>query len=70
MFAGDIPQRNVDGADGAHDGGAAKVAGAVHILPVVLDTKRVLTNQVAGELVDDALGAFPGSPRRPPRPRL
>ena len=63
MFAGDIPQCNVDGADGAHDGGAAKVAGAVHVLPVVLDAEWVLTNQVASELTDNALGALQIAPR-------
>ena len=37
VLAGDVPERDIDGADRPHDRRAAEVKGAVHILPVMLD---------------------------------
>ena len=49
MFAGNVPQGDVHGAESAHHRRAAKVAPTVHILPMVLDSQRVLADQVALE---------------------
>ena len=59
-LARDIPQRDVDAADGAHRDGAAFVAeaGFVHRLPQPLDLRRVLAEQhrlQAANLRDHAL---------------
>ena len=56
VLAGDVPERDVDRAERAHDPGAAKVARAVHVLPVVLDPQRVFAHQVVRPLLDDGLG--------------
>ena len=50
VLAGDVPQRDVDGAYRAHYRRPAKVAEAEHVLPVVLDQLRVLAHQIAPEL--------------------
>src|SRR5579859_3712424 len=62
MLAGDVPQRNVDGAERAHDRRAPKMSGAVHVLPVVLDAQRVLAHQVMSEFGDDLLGGLQKTP--------
>ena len=62
MLAGDVPQGDVDGADGCHDRRAAEGAPAVEILPVMLDPQRVLAHQVAGELLDGGLRGFQKAP--------
>ena len=62
MLAGDIPQRDIDGAQCAHDGSAAKVAPSIQILPVVLDPQRILADEVAGELLDGLLRGFEVAP--------
>ena len=62
MFAGDVPEGDVDRAERAHDGGAAEVAPAVEVLPVVLDAERVLADQVAFEGVDRGRGGLQKSP--------
>ena len=63
VLSGDVPEGDVEGADRAHDGGAAKVAEPVHVLPVVLDAQRVLADQVASELVDGRLRRLEEAPR-------
>ena len=63
MLAGDVPEGDVDGAESAHDGRAAEVAGAVHVLPVVLDEQGVLADEVAAELVDGGGGGLEEAPR-------
>ena len=55
MFAFDVPQRDVDGGDGAHDGGASEGGHAVEVLPVVFDAQGVLADEVVFEDVDDGL---------------
>ena len=62
VLAGDVPEGDVDGAEGAHDGRAAKVARAVEVLPVMLDPQRVLADQVGRELVDDGLARLEVAP--------
>ena len=54
MLAGDVPEGDVDGAERAHYGGAAKVAPAVEVLPVVFDAKGVLADQIAFESLHGA----------------
>ena len=54
VLAGDIPEGDVDGAERAHDGGAAEVAPAVEVLPVVLDAQGILADQIALEGFDGA----------------
>ena len=68
VLARDVPERDVDGAERAHDRRAAEVARAVQVLPVVLDPQRVLADQVVRELVDDRFGRLQDSPRCPTRP--
>src|SRR5918912_58473 len=62
VLAGDVPEGDVDGAEGAHDGGAAEVGGAVEVLPVVLDAERVLADQVAAEFAHDGCGRLEEPP--------
>ena len=62
MLAGDVPQGDVDGAEGAHDRRAAEVAGPVHVLPVVLDQQGVLADEVPAELVDGGGGGLEEAP--------
>ena len=54
VLAGDVPEGDIDGAERAHDGGAAEVAPTVEVLPVVLDAQGILTDQVALEGLDGA----------------
>ena len=56
VLACNVPQSDVDGADAAHDGRASEMAGAVHVLPVVLDEKRVLADEIGRELILDGGG--------------
>ena len=63
MLAGDVPEGDVDCADGAHDGRAAEVGGAVHVLPVVFDEKRVFTHEVAAVLFYGHRGRLQVAPR-------
>ena len=37
VFAHDVPECDIDCAESTHDGGAAEVGEAVHVLPVVFD---------------------------------
>src|SRR6266581_7860045 len=62
VFAGDVPQRDVDGAERAHDRRPAKVGGAIHVLPVVFDAQGILPDQVVREFGDDLLGSFEERP--------
>lgn len=48
----DVPQRLVDTGDRAHQDGAATVeTGAVHGLPQVVDARRILADDIAGQFV-------------------
>ena len=62
----DVPERDVDGADGAGEDAAAERAHPVEDLADVLDPERVLAQEILTELGDD------GDRRvgEPPRPRL
>ena len=62
VLAGDVPERDVDGAERTHHRRAAEVAPAVHVLPVVLDPQRVLAHQVAAHLLDGGGGGFQETP--------
>jgi hypothetical protein len=62
VFAGDVPERNVDRAEGAHDGRPTEMRRAIQVLPVVLDTQWILTDQIHGEFGDDLLGSFEKAP--------
>lgn len=46
VLSSDVPESNIDGAYGAHDGRATKVAPPVHILPMMLDAEGVLAHEV------------------------
>src|SRR4029078_4682448 len=48
----DVPEGDVDGRDRAHDGRTPEVPGAVHNVPVVLDPRWVLPDEVVAELGD------------------
>src|SRR5438105_4235522 len=52
VLASDVPERNIDGAEGAHDRRAAEMHRAIEVLPVVLDPQRILTDEVQRELLD------------------
>ena len=62
VLAGNVPEGDVDGAERAHDRGAAEMAPAVHVLPVVLDPHRVLAHQVAAHFFDGGGGGFQEAP--------
>ena len=62
MLAHDVPQRNVDRAQSAHYSRAAEVRKAVHVLPVMLDTERILTDEISSVLLDRGLRSFEVSP--------
>ena len=62
MLPCNIPQRNVDSRQRAHDGGAAKMGPAIEILPVVLDAKRILADEVTLEGVHRLTGGFKVAP--------
>src|SRR5262245_27769141 len=62
MLAGNVPERNVDGADRGHDGRAAEMRPAIHILPVVLDAQRVAPKEIVLETGYRARGRFMKSP--------
>ena len=62
VLAGDVPERDVNGAERAHHRRAAEVAPAVHVLPVVFDPQRVLAHQVAAHLLDGGGGRFQETP--------
>ena len=53
MLALDVPERDIDGADGARDDVAAEGAEAVEALGAMLDRERVLADEVRSELLDD-----------------
>ena len=46
----------------AHDGRAAEVGRAIHVLPVVLDPQRVLADEIQAELLDHLLGRLQKTP--------
>ena len=60
-LADDVPERDVDGRLRAReDGAASQEAGAANHLPVRLDPGRILTDQIAAEIVHrclDGLGS-------------
>src|SRR5207302_4075976 len=62
VLAGDVPQGDVDSAQRAHDRRAAEVRGSVQVLPVVLDTQRILADQVVREFGNDLLGGLQEPP--------
>ena len=68
VLAGDVPERDVDGAQRAHDRRAAKVRPAVQVVPVMLDAQRILPDQVALEGLDRGARRPRESPTRPTRP--
>jgi hypothetical protein len=49
----DVPERDVDGADGAGEDAAAERAHPVEDLADVLDPERILAQEVLAELGDD-----------------
>src|SRR5216684_7399007 len=57
-----VPQGDIDGAERAHDCGAPKMGGAIHVLPVVFDSQWILSDQVVREFGDDLLGGLEKAP--------
>ena len=55
VLALDVPQRDVDGGEGAREDVAAERPHPVERLLDVVDPERVLTDEVLPELVDDRL---------------
>ena len=54
----DVPQRQVEGADGVGAFAARRIEeGAVHVLPEVLDELRIAADQAAGGGGEQVLGA-------------
>jgi hypothetical protein len=53
VLARDVPERDVDRRQGAHDRRATKGVPAVEVLPVMLDPERVLADQVSLVGLDD-----------------
>ena len=62
VLAFDVPQRDVNGGDGAHDGRTTEMRGAVHHVPMVLDQPRVFAHQVLAKLADSGFGGFQMAP--------
>ena len=63
-FAFDVPQCNVDGADCAGQRGAAEGSHSVHVLPVMLDARRIFADEVVATLLGDSIGGFHVCPAR------
>jgi hypothetical protein len=58
-----IPERDVDAGDGAHDHLAGRPEGAArHLAPPVLDPGRILADEQLGEMVEDAEHAATAAP--------
>ena len=53
-----VPQGDIDGADGAGQSGASEGSHAVHVLPVVLDARGVLADEVFAALLGDGVGGL------------
>ena len=49
VLSGNVPERDVDSAESAHDHGTTKMGPAVEILPVVFDLERVLPDEIFGK---------------------
>ena len=58
VLALDVPQGDVDGADGPGQGASPEGRHAVEILPVMLDAERVLPDQVVFEPLHDLVHGF------------
>ena len=63
MLARNVPERDVDGTERAHNRRAPEVAPAVEILPVVFNAQRVLPDEVALECLHRAGRGFQKAPR-------
>lgn len=58
----DVPERNVDGRNRGVNRQPLEVAEAMHHVPVMLDRKRVLADQILGETADRRARRFNMSP--------
>ena len=55
VLALDVPEGDIHGRDGSHDGRTPEGSHAVEVLPVVFDAEGILADEVFFEDIDDAL---------------
>ena len=62
ILSGNVIQRDIDGTQRTHDSRSAEMEAAVHILPVMLNPQRILTDQILAEGFDHLSGGFQKAP--------
>src|SRR5262249_25349133 len=62
VLTGQIPQGDIDSTELSHHDRATEVRPPIHILPVMLDTERILANEIFRKFIDCRRRGFGKSP--------
>ena len=62
ILSGNVVQCHIDGTQCAHDSRSAEMKAAVHVLPVMLNPQRILSDQILPEGFDHLAGGLQKAP--------